>query len=148
MAEALAIFGLAANIMQFLDFGSKIVSASRGSDHHYLELDIIATDLERAAHDLQSSVQARPSGDATQNDIMLQRLAIKCRDVCHELLQVLGKLQAHSGRGGWRTFHKALMTVWNEGQVNALHKKMDDFRQEFILRILMSLRYYPVLMCL
>ena len=148
MAEAIAFFGLAANVMQFLEYGSKIISASHRSAQEYVELNFIATDLKQVTHDLQSSVQAKPSGDATQNDIKLQGLAMKCRDVCLELLQVLGKLQAHDGRGRWRTFHKALLTVLSETQVNALHKKMDDFRQEFVLRLLMSLRYCQMATCL
>ena len=66
MAEAVAFFGLAANIMQFLQFGSKIVSASRESVQHYLQPDDIATDLEHITRELQSSIEAKPSGDITQ----------------------------------------------------------------------------------
>ena len=140
MAEVIAFFGLAANVMQFLEFGSKIVSVNHRAGQQYLALDIIATDLERVTHDLEVSIQAKPSDDASQSDLMLQQLATQCRDVCLELLQVLNKLQVHDGRGKWKSFYKALASVWSERQINGLHKKLDSFRQQLILHLLMALR--------
>ena len=139
MAEVIAFFGLAGNIMQFLDFGSKIVSKSHRSKQ-YLALDIIATDLEHVTHGLKTSIQATPSDETSQSELMLKQLAIQCRDVCLELLQVLDKLQVHNGGGRWRTLHRALASVWSESQISALHTKMDSFRQQFILRLIISLR--------
>ena len=140
MAEVIALFGLAANVMQFLEFGRKMVSISHRAGQQYQALDIIATDLERVTRDLETSIQAKSLDDASQSELMLQQLATQCRDVCLELLQVLNKLQVHDGRGKWKSFPKALASIWSERQINALHKKLDSFRQQLVLHLLIALR--------
>ena len=42
--------------------------------------------------------------------------------------------------GKWRSFRVALKTVWGESKIKNLQVRLDEARQELIVRILMSFR--------
>ena len=145
MAEALAALGLAANIVQFIDFGGRILSEgyrlhkSKVSPSKNEELESIALDLKKLHNELQSP-ESEISQAPTPNDIQLQRLAEQCRDVCLELLAALEKMKSVDPSGKWRSFRVALTTVWGESKIKSLQGRLDESRQELIVRILMSFR--------
>ena len=144
MAEALVALGVAANIGSFIDFGCKILSEGYRL-HKYRssskdeELESVALDLQKLHDELQ-----RPEKEIyqspTPNDIQLQRLAKKCREVCLELLAALDIMKTVDSPGKWRSFRVALKTVWGESNIKSLQARLDEARQELIVRILMSLR--------
>ena len=146
MAEAVAALGIAANVVQFLDFSGRILSegyrlhmSKRGRPSKNKELESIALDLQKLHDELQ-----RPENETypapTPNDILLQRLAEQCRDVCLELLAALEKLKTVKSPGKWESFHVALKTVWDESKIKGLQERLDEARQALIVRILMSFR--------
>ena len=146
MAEALAALGVAANIVQFIDFGGKILSESyrlhkskRGNSGKNEELESVALDLQKLHDELQCPDNERYQ-TPTPNDIQLQRLAEQCRDVCLELLAALEKMKSVDSPGKWRSFRVALETVWGESKIKSLQVRLDEARQELIVRILMSFR--------
>ena len=61
--EALVALGLAANVVQFVDFGCRLVSKSReirrsGSLSQHVNLDLIANDLENLSGKLEASLNS------------------------------------------------------------------------------------------
>ncbi len=146
MAEAVAALGVAANVVQFIDFSGRILSegyrlhkSQRVSPSKNEELESIALDLQKLHDELQC-----PENDTyqapTPNDIQLQRLAEQCRGVCLELLAALEKMKVVDPPGKWRSFRVALKTVWGENKIKNLQVRLDEARQELIVRILMSFR--------
>ena len=146
MAEALAALGVAANIVQFIDFGCKILS--EGSRLHKYkgvspsknaELESIALDLQKLHKELQYPENETYQAP-TPNDIQLHRLAEQCRGVCLELLAALEKMKIADPPGKWRSFRVALKTVWGESEIKSLQMRLDEARQELVVRLLMSFR--------
>ena len=78
--------------------------------------------------------------EASPNDIQLQRLAEQCRDICLELLSALEKLKVSGHSGKWSSFRTALKAVWKEKKITGLQNKLSEFRQELIVRILVTFR--------
>lgn len=113
--------------------------SKRGRPSKNKELESIALDLQKLHDELQ-----RPENETypapTPNDILLQRLAEQCRDVCLELLAALEKLKTVKSPGKWESFHVALKTVWDESKIKGLQERLDEARQALIVRILMSFR--------
>ena len=146
MAEAVAALGVAANVVQFIDFSGRILAegyrlhkAKRVSPSKNEELESIALDLQKLHNELQCPEHETYQAP-TPNDIQLQRLAEQCTVVCLELLAALEKLKMVDPPGKWRNFRVALKTVWSESKIKCLQVRLDEARQELIVRILMSFR--------
>ena len=157
MAEAIAAISLAANIVQFIDFTSKVISTSNnlysssttGSDW----LQTITTDLTKVSASLKAPL-ARQNGNAvSENDRELLLLAGQCEEIATELLTTLSTLRrkkesipkiGHTPealRVLWGNFRTALKTIWKEDKILELEKRVESFRQQLVLRILVSLRF-------
>ncbi len=146
MAEAVAAFGVAANVVQFIDFSGRILSegyrlhkSERVSLSKNEELESIALDLQKLRDELQCPEDETRQAP-TPNDIQLQRLAEQCRGVCLELLAALETMKVTGPPSKWKSFRVALKTVWGESKINSLQVRLDEARQELIVRILMSFR--------
>ena len=93
--DPLIAIGLVGNIVQFVEFGLKIVSKARevhksstGTLSENVDTEHIAADLI----ELTTSLQATESSAA--GDPALEHLCAACNEVANELLTVLGKLNA------------------------------------------------------
>jgi hypothetical protein len=150
MAESILFFGIAANVVQFVDFSSKVLSASYKlyKDEYGLngleetrELEVITKSLHKIIEGLESSLQQEDlKQKATQNELDLRELAKHCREIAEELLAAVGKLKVKGKPGKWNSFRAALKTLWDEDKIEAIQKRLDRFRQELVVHILVSLR--------
>ena len=129
--ESLAALGLAANIIQFVDFGHKLFSESRAlykaTDkwvEESAELEIISKALKRLSNDLI----AIPSSTMphSEDGAGLLPLAKRCQAIADELLVAVNKLQVIGGKGKWQCFRTALKRVWKSGQIDAMTRRLDS----------------------
>ncbi|KAF8852663.1 hypothetical protein BDZ45DRAFT_730000 [Acephala macrosclerotiorum] len=144
MAEAIAAFSLAANVIQFIDFGSKIAAnfyryhkaGSRLRDEAS-ELDIISRDLEQILNNLQV-----PALHPSINETGLGRLAQECQKCAQQLYKKLQPLlKARLQQLGKREAIKvAFKAVWKEDEIGSLQGQLDNFRSQLTLHLLASLR--------
>jgi hypothetical protein len=152
MAEALLAFGVASNVVQFIDFTTKVLSTTyRIGQAGYKNLTdnemihMVNNDLLRSVENLEKSVDVQGSQMPTENDRELIQLARQCKDVASELFSALESLrspQFHSSRRRekWQNFRTALKTVWKEEHIRKLEERVDTFRQQLTIHILISLR--------
>ena len=129
--ESLAALGVAANIIQFVEFGCKLFSESRelykASDRlveESAELEIISKALKRLSDDLI----AIPSSTTPQSqaEANLLPLAKRCQAIADELLVAVNKLQANGGKGKWQCFRSALRRIWRSHEIDDMAKKLDS----------------------
>ena len=97
MAESIAIFGLAANIVQFLDIGSKFVSSvwkiyssGRNEMGKIPDLKRVTGDLRIILKGLQTSDENKKETIESEHD--LRQLAGQCQTVAMELLDSLDRI--------------------------------------------------------
>ena len=154
MAESILIFGIAANVVQFIDFGTKVLSAGykayknesipgQVGSGEFRELEAITKMLHRLIRGLEASLQKQEESketNATQNDRDLRDLATQCREIAEELLAAVEKLKAQIKPGKWGNFRAALRSIWGDDKTEAIQKRLDRFRQELVLHILVSFR--------
>jgi NACHT domain len=152
MAEAIAAFGLAANIVQFVDFGSRVTTkfwkfykSASDSLSDKLDLRTMNSDLQQILADLQESL-------ALCNDVdtSLIQLARECSKVAVELHNVLKCLHSlHESfakeemrfRNVIKTLKAAFKDVWRENEIESLQCRLDRFRSQLTLHLLSSLRW-------
>jgi len=131
MAEALAAFAIAANVVQFIDFTAKIISSgyrtsnSKPTGNDWTET--LTDDLLEVSNVLKAPIAKEEGQDVTENERQLVELARKCSEIASELLATLQtlnlredgplKVQGKTGkrperrRPVWRDFRTALKTV-------------------------------------
>ena len=129
--ESLAALGIAANIIQFAEFGCKLFSTSRAlykaSDKQVeesVELAIISQALKRLSNNLAvipSSTTSQPQAEAD-----LLSLAKRCQTIAEELLAALDKLQVKGAKGKWQCFRSALKRTWKSLEIEDMARRLDS----------------------
>jgi hypothetical protein len=132
--EALVALSLASNVLQFVQFGSHIISETReiyrssaGASAEHLNLEAVAQDLRRLLIPLQSSVQVGPE---------LKKLLRACNGVAEDLLEAIQQLQTKDGpHRKWQSFQKAILSVWKKRKMSAFEKRMLFLRDQIQFHI-------------
>ena len=125
--------GLAGNIVQFVQFASDIVSKFReiytsaaGAARETIDLVTLAEN--DIALQLRTSLQSpRVVSALTKEDQQLENVRIQCREIATELLEALDMLKVKGTPGKWKSFKKALKTVWEEKKLEAMGERLAAF---------------------
>jgi len=104
MAEALAGFGVAANAVAFVDFGTKVFAAGyslRKSAHGTVDAnethEQLTTDLAKVIDDLNKSIESSATHrQLTPNETGLLELAKQCNAAATKLLTALERLKSRA----------------------------------------------------
>jgi hypothetical protein len=139
--EPLVAIGLVGNIVQFVDFSSKLVSKTvegyRSADGAFVD----NANLETATNGLVALIESINS-NATPRSVKpaLISLCSSCNDVAKELLGALAKLKVQAGKSKWKSLRKALRSVWSKGEILGIERRLSSFRDEINLHIVVELR--------
>lgn len=137
MMEPVTAFGLAAGILQFVQFSSDIFKAAYGSYQTLQRNDVdgICGRLKELSNELDDSLQsaAGPTGHSgrqtlvprergSREELLLRDLARSCRQDCENLVTRLGMLRSRSGpRQFWASLKDALNGSLSSGQDSLRH---------------------------
>jgi hypothetical protein len=137
--------GASSAAVQFFDLVAKLLSTTvtiyKGSGDSLAssqDLSTITTDI-RSFNDrvLQSTPSLLQSSDPQYGDI--RDLCKCCNDVAKELIGALGKIRKRRGTR-WDSFRAALATIWSEGEIRSLQGRVDGYRQQISLKILVNIQ--------
>ena len=148
MAEAIAALSLASNILQVIDSGSKFASTAYNiykAAHHGLKdvdevasLRVINVNLADALHDIRTqSGGADPASESNQGIV---NLAKECAVLVEELLQSLNKLGLGDASRKRDALRAAFKLTWKGEEIGALQARLNDFRSQLTLSLLVSMR--------
>ena len=145
MAESIAIFGLAANIVQFLDIGSKFVSSAwkiYSSGRNGMGK---ISDLVRLTGDLQTILKGLQTSDENINATIegehdLRQLAKQCQSVAMELLDSLERINPPVPIRKRDALSVTFKMLWAEEEITGLQSRLDGFRHQLTLHLLALLR--------
>jgi hypothetical protein len=138
--EALVALSLAANIVQFVDFSSRLFSSATsihrsafGASQNVQDVDSLTEELRQWCDKISSSpgsssqfLRAHPS---------LLDLARKCHLTATELLSATESLKSKHPGSNWRSFKAALATAWNEEKIKSMAERLDAYRRQLALEI-------------
>lgn len=141
--EGLIAFGLAENIIQFIDYSSIIVSkfkeihhSASGTSKDAVDLTIIYQDLENICSNLSTgAAQAEEPKDG------LARLATQCARCTEELLLMLSKVRAKDPNSKWQSARAALKSAWSSSEIKRVQEKVIDYRGQLIVHMQLLQRY-------
>jgi ribosome-binding factor A len=135
MAESLALLGLAANIITFVDYASKIVAETRNirdarqsSTDEIRELDLIVQHVQdHNANRLQENIDGvKLSRDEKHILAMVQ----ECERLAAELKEIIGTLKVREGR--LRTMESGrvvLRSMWKRKDIQSLQRRLESLDQ-------------------
>jgi hypothetical protein len=153
MAEALALLGLASNIISFIDFGLKIASGARsvresvyGTTAEVRELDVILEDV-RSYND--RVLQLKASGQKlSDHEMRILAMVRECEKVAEELNKALFDLKVRHGRSKMlESGRVAVRVVWGQKNIDALRLRLEQLDQRIRLNVEHILQRYASSLC-
>ncbi|TKA83739.1 hypothetical protein B0A55_00086 [Friedmanniomyces simplex] len=139
---------LASSIVQFVDFGSKVLvegygtfKSSTGTTEEAFNLEQTTTCLRDIAQRLAASntgLAAPPS----QDGVALQRLAAQCQSLAQELLSLLDELKV-TGAGALRTWHavrKSFKRLRSSEKPRKMQRQLDQMQASINTLLLSMIR--------
>jgi hypothetical protein len=142
--DPFSTLGLAGNIIQFVDFRSKLVAgtvevyqSAQSTSANHLHLENITTSLSELCTGLGSARSARQPNTAssTPPEHTFNTLAENCHKDVKELLDVLEELKVKGGNRKWGSFRQALKGVWKDGKILRQEKRLSGYRSELVIQL-------------
>lgn len=146
--DPLSALSVAASVIQFVDFGLKLVSDGaelyeKGSLGRNNELELITKDLTRLAADIAAA--PTHSLDFSEDEASLKKVAILCREIGDELLGHLEKLRVPpSGNQlklGLNSFRQSLRSARKRSKLQSIESRLEKARDQVKMNILNLLRF-------
>jgi hypothetical protein len=156
MLDPLTALSVACSVVQFVDFGVKLVSEGsqlyeKGSLGDNDELEVITKDLTRLTEDIIASTQPGQVQDGvsgippSKDEKALRELAVSCKEIGEQLLDLLESMKVQkSGKileDGISSFRKALRSARKKGQIQNVEKRLKKMQDQLNINILALLRY-------
>ncbi|KAK0103307.1 hypothetical protein ONS95_005337 [Cadophora gregata] len=146
--DPLTALSLASNIIQLIDFTSRVVSNCRGiyksadgALPEHRDLELVTEDIQRLSKRLAEKCGASKM-EQEQNQ-SLRALSEACISVSNEILQYLDKHKVEGGTPGqrkWRSFRESLETVWSKKDLEGLASRLNHLNAEMSLHILVAFK--------
>lgn len=151
--DPLTSLAIAGNVVQFVDFASKLVSkglqiyrSEDGALSENLEVEVVTKDLVKLAAKINDSVPIeRDLNNPSNEDVELIKLCDGCVAVGGELTARLNQLKVMGPHRGWKSMRQAIKSVWTKEDVDAIAQRLKAFRDQLDTHILVSLRFAPLL---
>ena len=142
--DPISALSVAAAVVQFVDYGSTIIastyaiykSSSRKSEPTN-SIVSITTRLVELNCELEQSAAFSPTSQVERDIVALCQ---QCNKAAITLLDALNQLNGASNPNLWDSFKIALRTVWSQGEIDALQSRLESYRQQICMHILVGLR--------
>jgi hypothetical protein len=147
--DPLSAIGLCGNIVQFINFGSSLLSEGlalhrsvAGASPENIDLEVVARDLSSLSISL--SIPYSVGGRVrvpSQDERKIQILAERCKELAEELLDIIQDLRVRPPHRAWSSFRQALKSVYKKEEVEQIQKRLQLFRDELTTRLVVVLKY-------
>lgn len=146
--DPLSALSIAASVVQFLDFGAKIIGTSieiyrsvDGATQESLETEYLVQHARDLNAGLVASQSVNKSRLSNQDELKLLELAARSQAVAQELLDLLVSLRNNGGHRTLAAVKQVIRTKWNEAKIQSLIERLDAIRNETSLQLLCMMRY-------
>lgn len=146
--DPISALGIAGCIVQFVDFGIKIVSKGNkiyhsgdGSLAENHDLELVANDLVVIQTKLRCSLRPLDiSGRLSEGDQALGDLSTAADQVAGVLLDRLNKVKAQGRFRRWNSLRQALKSISSKKDIEELASRLNMLRDQVETRVVVGLR--------
>ncbi|KAH8773150.1 hypothetical protein F5882DRAFT_172339 [Hyaloscypha sp. PMI_1271] len=149
--DPLSIVSLVGTIVQFVDFGGKLLSnavelyrspVGKLAAHH--ELELVTTDLQALISKLRQSFYSRDEPPTQDTASLRQSFEVLCDEavkVAQELVNRLEKLKVKDGKlRTWHSLQHAVEAAWSRNELVDLKNQLLGLKNALETRVLFSIR--------
>ena len=153
--DPLRALSIAGNIVQFVEFGSKLLSqtqelylSSRGllaADH---ELHLVTSDLRALILKLRNDASP-PEPGGLQHDA--EEISSDFGEVCDEAIALAGDIltrldgmKVTGKHRAWKSLKQAIMASWSQRETENLTQRLSKLKEALETRVLLSLRQVSI----
>ncbi|KAI1457452.1 hypothetical protein F4805DRAFT_428754 [Annulohypoxylon moriforme] len=139
--EPLSALSLAGNILQFIEFTTKLLSSSveiyKSSTGTLVSRDALEIKCRQLSDLSNGFVTTSRSTQPSASELALRSIANSCRDDCARLVTALNSLKVDGGNHRvWKSFRAALKSAWKEDQeIESLTNKLKELQSTMTLHI-------------
>lgn len=138
--EILAAISLVGTLVQFVDFGSKLISKSVQLCQYSDGVLTENINTETATNHLILLNSKLGNAANATGDKVLEALCKSCSAVAVELLGALDTLKVNGEKEKWKCMRKALRSLWSKEKIHGIEKQLASFREELNLHVIVGLR--------
>jgi hypothetical protein len=144
MLDPLSALSLASSVVQFIDFGCKLVSEGcelykKGASGKNDGLEQVTKDLARVTDGLTKR-GVPPAAKYSEDELVLQELAGSCKLIADELLGILEELKPQKSQNGLESFRKALRSARKKGKIQDVGHRLDKLQNQLSFRLIAILK--------
>jgi hypothetical protein len=147
--DGLSALGVAASVVQFLQFSGSLVSKSRqfytqGALLKDVECEHASKRLGELTGQIRASLKnLETSGSLSSDAQALETICGNCMNLSAELLARLNELRVDENykRKKWKSFRQALKSLCSKDVVDGIAKRLADCRDELHTHVLVSIKY-------
>jgi hypothetical protein len=148
MVEAIVALGLAANVIQVIDYGTNFASTAwkiyQGARHGRQDIDEVVSlrkinsNLRDALQDIYTqSTSVSATNESTSG---IAELSKQCASLVEKLLQSLDSLGLNDVKRKRDALRAAIKLAWKREDIDDLQLRLNDFRSQLTLSLLVSMR--------
>lgn len=139
--DPLTAFGLAANILQFIDFGYLLISSAVEANSSVTGTTADNSDLLVTIGRLEEvSGQLKTSAPPSSEHEALHRLSHSCQTLSEELLRILRSLRVDKRGSARQSLSVAWRTWRKQGKITSIRSRLDEYRSQILLEINLLLK--------
>jgi hypothetical protein len=150
--DPLTALGLAAAVVQFVDFGveifhksNEILHSASGASVENASIKITTLDLQLLLEKIRNSQPRIPPGsDVPAEQISLNSLVESCNELGDELLKLVRDMSAGPEAGKWKSLAAALSSVWSRKRIQETANLLERYQKQLNMNLLVSLRYFQL----
>jgi hypothetical protein len=147
--DPLSALSVAASVVQFVDFGTQILSKGKklyksvdGALPENIELEAAAVRLQSLTVPIKSSLRSASQSFLSETEQALEDICKGCVDVSDELVPLLELLKLSEGNKHrkWKSCRQALKSMRSKEEIGEVASRLERFRNELGTHVLISLR--------
>jgi hypothetical protein len=152
--EAVAALGIAGNVVQFIDFATKLCATSGEIYRHTngasatnaqaeMLLKSFVETIDRVTSDLESyfsSLEAASGQAQLQENVGVTDIIKDCQMIARDLSQRFNKLKTNEKPDRWKSFMAGVKCIWRKDELEELSNRLKKNREELQWRITLSVR--------
>ncbi|RDW93695.1 ATP-binding protein [Aspergillus mulundensis] len=132
--DPISALSLAAVILQFIDFSSKLVAgtyevynSASGTTVENVHITTIVTDLQAATGDMDVDIVGN-----TKHERALKDLASKCNKLSADVVVILEGLRVSDKNSAWKSLKVKWSSMRKSGQLQSIERRLDDDQQSSV----------------
>ena|SRR5277367_356425 len=132
--DPLTAIGLASSIVQFVDFGTKLIGGAReiyrsttGTTAQNATLEVVITEVRAWCSRLNSP---DPSSVYSEEEKAICSLAAECQKLSGEILELIQKTRPKKEKSRTEAFFAAIRDKWHEDDKHKLQERLGKCRSQ------------------